>query len=274
MGADHSFHLERCSSGFQMEYRELMLKWHKAQRGYVHLRGTGAHRQAVDIDNNIKATLNECWEMAGENYPAFEEFVISVEDDLLCDIEKMEMLARQGRGGMGNSMHGQMGGSGQRGGMGNSMHGHMDGYGGKGHLGGRGIMGGRGGRGGVGSPCARSGGAAPAGWGEFRGSGAYRDEFIMRDSYNMDAHHHHAATVHGVLHCRGGKPLRVGQPVKVLFGEMRGCQGRIAAMDSNPRTGEHMIIVQGADRYGNEWQEEFDASRNEYGQFVFPVHGL
>jgi len=45
----------------------------------------------------------------------------------------------------------------------------------------------------------------------------------------------------------------------------------ITKMGAN-RNGEHCIIVMGRDRFGNEWMAEFDARRNEYGRWIFPLH--
>lgn len=244
-------HLDRCPRWFQNEWREIMLKWHKAQRDCNSIRDQNAKRQTLELNRNIKATIQECWQGSGENHGVFADLVRRMERSIMNDIEEMVDIAFQARHGSGQGGYGQ-------------------GCKGKG----KGDRGGYTGGPGAPPPMPRSGhtfGRLAGGSGSIYRD-PFRDEWMERDSCDIDPRHHHAATVHGVMHCKGGKPVRKGDWVKIDFGEMRNHVGQVVDIRTGGREGSALVV--GKDRYGNEWEECFVARPNEYGRRVYPFHSV
>jgi hypothetical protein len=96
MGGDLSMHLERCSREFKMEHHATILKGQKAQLDIICLRGSPSFKKAQQLQNNIKQTLKECWQMSGEDYESFQELVMNMEEDILQALCDMEQLVRLG----------------------------------------------------------------------------------------------------------------------------------------------------------------------------------
>ena len=73
MGSDHSMHLQSCSADFQDEYCDVFENWSHAVRS-IRGNATGQKLQkAVQIDKNIRASLQQCWSMSNGQYPVFEK---------------------------------------------------------------------------------------------------------------------------------------------------------------------------------------------------------
>merc|ERR1712118_567916 len=79
-----------------MQYCAILLRGHKAQRDITSLRGSPSFQGAQQLNDRIKQTLDECWQKSGEDYDLFQEFVISMEEDIYQAIDGMEQLLRLG----------------------------------------------------------------------------------------------------------------------------------------------------------------------------------